>query len=72
MSCPGSSIPPLLDKGAGPASASAAELELVLATLRSAQAELDRLGQDIAAAQLDEAIAALVTEIDLLNDLNPM
>lgn len=71
MSCPKSSIALSPDNDV-PETAATAELAAVLATLQTAQAELDRLGQALAAARLDEAITAVTTALDGLKPINPM
>lgn len=71
MSCPKSSIALSPDNDV-PKTAAAADLAAVLATLQAAQAELDRLGQALAAARLDDAITAVTAAMDGLKPVNPM
>lgn len=56
MSCPTSSTPPSPVEDAVSA---AVRLDRVLSALQAAQAELDALGQGLAAVQLDAAIETL-------------
>lgn len=71
MSCPRSSTDHSPDNDTAEPVA-AAELAAVLATLQSAQAELDRLGQAIAAARLDDAITAVTMAMAALKPLDRM